>query len=115
MGIDVQISEYSEIENKLTANGVNIGEISVINNQLLWHTGVQTSYQVKFSLKDTERLRKILDKLIEYQKQNGYEDLLIRNCRGDIGTFFSKEDWDALGFELSEVGTYYRRKENEKK
>ena len=40
----------------------------------------------------------------------GYEDVIIRNCVGDIGTFFTEEEWNNIGYELAEGGSYYRTK-----
>ena len=94
----------------LTANGVNIGVVSDTMHQLLWSVGIQPSSQVKFSIRDAERLAKILDALVDYKNQNGYEDVIIKNCVGDIGTFFTEEEWNNVGYELAEGGSYYRTK-----
>lgn len=113
MALNIQISEATYGCNReLTANGVCIGVVSDIFHQLLWSVGVQSASQVKFSIRDTERLSKILDALVEYKNANGYEDVIIRNCTGDVGTFFSREEWDKIGYELSETGDYYRTKRN---
>ena len=94
----------------LTANGVNIGVVSDWMHHLLWSVGTQSATQVKNSIGDTEHLAEILNALVDYKAQNGYEDFIIRNCAGDIGTFFTEEDWKNMGYELAEGGTYYRTK-----
>lgn len=94
----------------LTANGVNIGVVSDTMHQLQWSVGIQPPPQVKFSIRDTERLAKILDALVDYKNQNGYEDVIIKNRGGDIGTFFTEEEWNNVGYELVEDGSYYRTK-----
>lgn len=113
MGLDIKFLDADSCGNHvITANGVEIGNVSITCNQVLWSAGIQPSEKLKFSIKDEERLRKILQALIKYKDDNGYEDVIIRNCKGDIGTYYSNDVWDKLGFELAETSVYYRMKKN---
>lgn len=113
MGLNIAILDADVSGNHtITANGVELGEVSIICNQVLWSAGIQPSEKLKFSIKDEKRLRKILQALIKYKDDNGYEDVTVRNCTGDIGTFYSKDVWDKLGFELAETSVYYRMKKD---
>jgi len=108
MALNIQINNVTDANYmELTANGVSLGTVGNLHNMLLWSVGSQSETQVRFSIKDTERLSKILRALEEYKNKNGYEDVIIRNCPGDIGTFFTKEEWKELGYEIALGGTYY--------
>lgn len=92
-----------------TVNGVSLGAVNIIQNQVSWFSGLQPEC-VKFSIKDENRLDEILSALISFKDENNYDDVIIGNYRGHVGTFFSEEVWNRHGFELADNPGYYRMK-----
>ena len=111
MGLNIELSDIDSNGNrKIKANGVELGTISILWNNMLWSIEALPAEQLKFSIKNEERLSKILQALIKFKDENGYEDLWIRNCIGDIGTFYPEQTWNKLGFELAENSACYEMK-----
>ena len=115
MGLNIEVSDANSDGNRtITANGVKLGTISILWNNMLWSIETLSVEQLKFSIKNEERLGKILQALIKFKNENGYKDVWIRNCIGDIGTFYPEKTWNKLGFELAENSACYEMKTHKK-
>ena len=88
-------------------NGEPIGDVCILQNHLLWAVGMQLPKEVRDLIKDTTRLKIILDYIEDFCKKCRYDGLIIRNCPGDIGTFFAEKEWNVVGYMLAPTKDIY--------
>ena len=114
--INTTFTESTDYHNgiEVHAKGVFVGVLLKRGNESLsWYAGAEPSI-VRYSLSDENKFAQVINAIKDYYHDNGYNELIIGNVNGDIGTWHDAVFWKKYGFTTDDWPTFYRLIESRK-